>query len=282
MPTEKKHLMLRLGLPLSVLCAALLLYTLHRVRHPSTNPPAAPASSAATAPAAPGAPAAPANPSASPEIASRPAPEQEESSVAHAPVSAERETPRAPSLAGKSALATQTSCFVVAYHHKPLPSHSSDEACSHHRNLIRLKHAGINSPSLCIRVNGTPVKFQRVEGHPDQVLIGAVAGPKSVITARYCIGKVRCNEDCTIPKDEFMDAIGGSDDDSGAPAVAQWDADDTDEKETAEQTAKLTSELKRELASGDPEASGDGTYIFQDWLGEPEAAFACGARQARN
>jgi len=146
--------------------------------------------------------------------------------------------------------------FTLTFHHKPMASHSDEESCAQHQNLLKLKHAGFASGSLCVRVNDTPVAFRRVKGHADQILIGAIAGPKSKITARYCLGKTKCPKsasDCAIPKDEFMEAIGGE-----SASGGQWDAADS----TADVAAaeKATAELRREIAS-----EGAENPVFSGW-----------------
>jgi hypothetical protein len=93
----------------------------------------------------------------------------------------------------------------------------------------------------------------------------------------YCTGKNTSDftkkNDCVIPKDEFLDAIGGSDTDEGA--VAQWE--NTGNKEA---DAKLNNDVKRELADIDdaaPEHEGQGS-VFKDWLNEKTSP-SCGQVQ---
>src|SRR5207245_943996 len=115
---------------------------------------------------------------------------------------------------------------TMSFHHKTLASHPNEESCSHHKNLIRIKNPGFTSKSLCIRVNNTPVHFSAVKGKKNEFIIGPIAGPNAKITARYCVGKMKCSEDCTIPKDEFMDAIGGGSAQEGEKqnvALGQWE-----------------------------------------------------------
>lgn len=165
-------------------------------------------------------------------------------------------------------------CFVESFKHKPTPGHESEEACSHHKNLLKLSHSDINMKSVCVRVNDVPVKFDR-GGHGNEFVIGSIAGPQSVITVKYCTGKTACAEtkkdDCVVPKDEFLDAIGGGDPDDGA--VAKWDNTDT------AGDAKLNSDVKRELADIDDTATdnhGANASIFKDWIAEKPAP-ACAA-----
>jgi hypothetical protein len=161
-------------------------------------------------------------------------------------------------------------CFAETFHHKNLPGHNSDEACSHHRNVISLKHTDANVASLCVRVNGTPVKFEKVKGHRDQVMIGHIAGPNAKIVATYCVGKNRCDEECKIPKDEFMDAIGGSDEENAV--VGHWDSADAGD-------SALNDKLKKELASLDETAPTVSSSVFKDWIEDSEVP-ACGFKAA--
>ncbi len=180
----------------------------------------------------------------------------------------------------KEALANATGCFSITYHHKQLSSHSSDEDCSRHKNLLRLKHPRINMASLCVRVNNKAVAWEPVKGKDDEVIIAPVAGPKAKISARYCLGKVSCAEECKIApaaKDEFMEAIGGNDDDGKNPLVGQWDPNDADHD--GDVVGKIDPEMKKELAAvNENSGTGDNIYIFQDWISESEAP-ACEKKQ---
>jgi hypothetical protein len=172
------------------------------------------------------------------------------------------------------------SCFVETFHHKATPGHSDEEACSHHKNLLKLSHAG-NPAHMCVRVNGTPVKYER---KGDEVMIGSIAGPKSKITVSYCVGKLTCpevaKEPCTIPTDEFLEAIqGGSAADDGTPA-AQWEGADS------AQNNQLNAEVKKEISdiegadSKDEGARGPASVsIFKDWVNEQDVT-ACAQKQA--
>ncbi len=115
---------------------------------------------------------------------------------------------------------TPDACYTVTYRHKKLPTHQSEDECSHHRNEIQLPAHLQDLANVCVRVNGKAVRHQAVEGSDDQVVIGPVAGPNDVITAHYCVGQAKCQESCDYPKkevvmrDSFIDAIGGSDADA--------------------------------------------------------------------
>jgi hypothetical protein len=171
------------------------------------------------------------------------------------------------------------SCFTVTYTHKKMMSHSSEETCSHHKNVFKLPHDKVNPKSICVRLNGTPVRFSMNKKAPSEIMLAAIAGPDAKITARYCVGKNTCNEECVIPRDSFMDAIGGTEDMANTQ-IGQWSAE-ADEAE-AKHTAKLNADLKKELADLDESAPGtsEGLSIFKDWVGEPEAP-ACGSKHAK-
>ncbi len=141
------------------------------------------------------------------------------------------------------------------------------------RILSQLSHSDINMKTVCVRVNDVPVKFDRV-GHGNEFMIGSIAGPQSVISVKYCTGKTTCAEskkdDCVVPKDEFLDAIGGGDSEDGA--VAKWENGDN------AGDAKLNSDVKRELADIDDAATdnhGAKNAVFKDWIEDKPATPAC-------
>jgi hypothetical protein len=168
-------------------------------------------------------------------------------------------------------------CFFETFTHKPMDGHKTEEDCSHHKNLIKLSHAGANFKTMCVRVNEVPVKFERA-GNGSEILIGSIAGPHATISVRYCTGKTVCADakknDCVIPKDEFLDAIGGETDDG---AVAQWDNTD------AAGDAKLNADVKRELAdiqdSKEQAHSVTAAAIFKQWINEKSTP-ACGQKHS--
>ena len=127
------------------------------------------------------------------------------------------------------------------------------------------------------RVNDVPVKFERVKGKPSEFIIGAVAGPQAKVTARYCIGSHVCNEGCPVPRDDFAEAIGASEDEGGTVQISQWEAADP---KSAEKTARLNAELKRDLSDFEEAgASSEQMALFQDWVGDSGVP-ACGSKQA--
>lgn len=196
------------------------------------------------------------------------------SSLAPSVGSAAKESETAPVALTPSAPEVTDGCVTVAFQRKRNAGCTSDEGCTQMRNLIRIKHE--NPKSVCIRVNGTPVKFETVKGKSNEFMIGNVAGLKAEITARYCVGKANCGENCVVPKDDFMDSIGGGENFAPAPAqIAGWDSEKADKD--ADVGAHLDAEMKKELDRLDaPEQT---AQVFQDWIRGSENP-ACGMKQA--
>lgn len=174
-------------------------------------------------------------------------------------------------------------CFDLAFKHVPTAGHSDNESCARHRNVVTLKHKNVNLASVCVRVGKTPVKFDRYKPSAkeakagdvsdfDRIVIGTYAGPHTQVNVRYCLGKDSCNEDCKIPKDEFMAAIGAREDDGGPVQLGHWQKGDD-----GEQAAKLNSDLKRSLASFEESGAAEVGPLttFKGWE-SGEAASACG------
>jgi hypothetical protein len=171
-------------------------------------------------------------------------------------------------------------CFTVTYVHKKISSHSDGEACLRHKNLIVLNHpeqaenTKINTKSVCIRVNGAATKFAFVPNKSNQVIIGPEAGPHAKITARYCVGKSLCQEDCTIKKDEFMAALGA--DDSDAAAV-DWDGS----KEVAKEDSELENEMAKLNGNAEKRGGSSRPEVFEGWISEAHA-MACEQKSSGN
>ena len=160
-------------------------------------------------------------------------------------------------------------CILVSYHHKKMANHDDEETCSHHKNLLKVAHTPLNPSSICVRVNNTPVAYEKVKGKSDEIMIGSIAGPHAKITVQYCMGKNTCTDECKVPKDEFMDAIGGGEEQDTVSAQAgRWDPNDPTNKD-AELGEKVDREVKKQLAEGNALPQ-EGTYLFKDWISENE------------
>ncbi|MCC7442315.1 MAG: hypothetical protein IT285_11815 [Bdellovibrionales bacterium] len=157
-------------------------------------------------------------------------------------------------------------CFTLTFKHQDLAAHRDGEACLHHPNLMEIPAERLNRKSVCVRVNGTPVKHAVDRKHAGRVLIGAVAGPQSEISVRYCTGKLTCKEDCSVPKDEFLSAIGGAADGGSGFAEGQGAQDD----------AALEKELR---ALNDASGGGSDKQAFSGWLKQGKPSGACGTKE---
>lgn len=142
----------------------------------------------------------------------------------------------------------------------------SGEDLAQSRNLLRLTDLGIdqaiNPKSICVRVNGVPVKHRPLftKGKEKQLrglILDPIPNPKASITTTFCVGKNTCAENCKIPRDEFMDAIGGLDTKGGG-----WDSNES------EVMGALDGRLKRELEAGSD-------YELSDRWAHAQAEPAC-------
>lgn len=88
--------------------------------------------------------------------------------------------------------------------------------------------------ALCVRVDGTPVKYSFTSAKKDEVLIGTVQKQNSTLTMLYCQAQFACAENCTVPKDAFMDALAGEDGlNAEQEGNARWDAKGGSKEEAA-------------------------------------------------
>ncbi|MDR3607397.1 MAG: hypothetical protein P4M08_08455 [Oligoflexia bacterium] len=181
-------------------------------------------------------------------------------------------------------------CYTVSYKHKKLATHPSEDECSHHKNLVQLPRHVKDLASVCVRVNGKPVRHEMLEGASDAVVIGPVAGPSDLITAHFCVGTAKCKEACDYPKkeivmkDSFLDAIGGSkgadeavDDSLDEAHGGNWQQADAHAGE--EVSKALDPEIRKELQGGSKAVAGvrkpaskstASLEIFKEWLNEGE------------
>lgn len=110
------------------------------------------------------------------------------------------------------------SCFAFEYRHTDEAKSKDIEEFLDFTNAFPVLHAGVNAKSICVRVNQKPVPFQLVKDKhkKEEIMIGSVVGPESVIRVSYCVGKASCMEACPVAKKRFMDDMmsGALDDDA--------------------------------------------------------------------
>ncbi|MCM0606397.1 MAG: hypothetical protein KA715_09935 [Xanthomonadaceae bacterium] len=133
-------------------------------------------------------------------------------------------------------IAEEPPCKIVKM--KPV-----DGKGTYRKNLLILSESQLNTKSVCVKVDGTPVKFSLFQKKANQILIAGVSGAKAEIQVRYCRDKNLCKDDCKIPRDEFMDALGASDD--SGDSNARWE--DGKESDTEKNVAKQMNMFKEDL-----------------------------------
>jgi len=149
---------------------------------------------------------------------------------------------------------------------------ASKEVLKHAQNRVELAHAEVNAKSVCVRVDGVPVAW-KFAADKKTVLFGGLNKPNSLVSVRYCRGKVECAESCVIPRDEFMEALAGSDAEAEESTLG-W----TGSKESSREQGQLD----RELASfGELTDEDRKSEPYAKWSAEaPVEAEACGAKAA--
>lgn len=176
------------------------------------------------------------------------------------------DSPAAPQAEAVPAVPMEPKCFTVQYERKN--KNITEDAASTQKNIIALKHDVFDAGSLCVRVNGVPVRYKYDKNKPTEVMLSASVSPRAKITARYCLEKGSCSDSkCVIPKDEFMEAIGGIESADAGEDAATITGGDTKAKKANRKiasygdwtggaggkdvTTSLDADLKRELADMD-------------------------------
>lgn len=97
-------------------------------------------------------------------------------------------------------------CFTFNYQAK---DHKNPKTFGKHQHLITLKHGEVNPKSVCVRVNNQPVAFEFLKKEEPQVILKPILKSQVKITVQYCLRDTSCLDKCVVPKDEFMESIGG-------------------------------------------------------------------------
>ena len=161
----------------------------------------------------------------------------------------------------------KTGCFTVHYNHKKLSTHSDPETCFEHENEIALKLPksntslrGLNSKSVCVLVDGKPVRFRANTSDPHRLVFAPIAGPQSKVAARFCLGHSLCSQKCVPQKDAFLNVLEGDEEDT--TPVGNWDGSraNSDEENQLNSEVQAIDHEKGQLGSHRP--------VFSDWLME--------------
>ena len=154
----------------------------------------------------------------------------------------------------------KNNCIAFEYKHKVDAQARDIEDFLDDSNAFPIFHSDVNKNSICVKVNQKPVAFKLNKNKSsDEVLIGSVVGPDSVIRVSYCTGKVKCKESCATPKKRFMDDLmeDASNDEAFHDSWGKGD-NDADKKELRNKTKEL-----RAVASEN--ANLNDKSIIRDW-----------------
>jgi hypothetical protein len=138
------------------------------------------------------------------------------------------------------------------------------------KNRISVRDERFNPKTVCVRVDGVPVKHVVDSSAKDGswgLELGPVTKATSVVSVRYCTGKATCGESCVIPRDEFMEALAGVDDETAEKAAAVGWSGSRDESETEKK-------LERELVAFQDVTDDRLPGVYAKWT-PGEAAPSC-------
>ena len=103
---------------------------------------------------------------------------------------------------------SQPNCYTYEFRHLESAKEKDIEDFLDFSNAFPIAHENINKKSICVKVNQKPVEFQVLKLKTKQeIVIGPVVGPESVIRVSYCTGNAACREACTPQKKRFMDDL---------------------------------------------------------------------------
>lgn len=163
----------------------------------------------------------------------------------------------------------RSGCFLAKFEHHRTRGHTTREECSRHQNEIVLSQdngvlrAIQEKTPICVKLNGTPLEFEK---KGNRISFANVAGPDSVVTIQYCLGKSKCTDPCGPKKDAFLSAVGADEDDTSAGS-GQWDTADRDDGDLGTEFSDLLEAEKRQPRGA--------TASSTDWSTDPVTS-GCG------
>ncbi len=99
-------------------------------------------------------------------------------------------------------------CYTFEYRHHESAKAKDIESFLDFSNAFPLAAENVNKKSICVKVNQKPVEFQVLKSKgKEEIVLGPVVGPESLIRISYCTGTAQCRESCTAPKKRFMDDL---------------------------------------------------------------------------
>ncbi|MBU6154577.1 MAG: hypothetical protein KGP28_09780 [Bdellovibrionales bacterium] len=99
-------------------------------------------------------------------------------------------------------------CLTFEYRHQESAKSKDIESFLDFSNAFPIAAENVNKKSICVKVNQKPVEFQilKLKGK-EEIVIGPVVGPESIIRVSYCTGAAQCRESCIPQKKRFMDDL---------------------------------------------------------------------------
>jgi hypothetical protein len=102
----------------------------------------------------------------------------------------------------------QNNCFTYEYRHQKEALNRDIEDFLDFSNAFPVYHEKVSQKSVCVKVNGKPAAFKLVKSKDKQeIVIGSVVGPESLIKVSYCTGTAPCKESCVVKANRLMDDL---------------------------------------------------------------------------
>jgi hypothetical protein len=180
--------------------------------------------------------------------------------------------------AGEIAKATPTpkpdsNCFTFDYQHKKEARQKDIEDFLDYTNAFALLHKNVNEKSICVKVNQKPVAFKVVHSKStDEVVIGSVVGPESVIHVAYCVNKANCTEACAIKTNRLMDDLMS---DAGDDEEFKDSWGDTDDAHKKDQKKELKSRVKELRAVASENKDLEKNSVMRVWENLDQKEWVC-------
>jgi hypothetical protein len=176
-----------------------------------------------------------------------------------------------PSLPGSQPIHEDHHCYAFEFRHKEEIKSRDIEDFLDFTNAFPIVHANVNPKSICLKLNQKAVNFTVIKNKSKQeeVVVGSIVGPESIIRLSYCTGTARCKEDCTPPKKHYMDEL-MSDANQEDNFSDSWgkEAGDDSKKEIVKKTRELRTMASEHKSLND-------RAMMRDWNTKAHSDWAC-------
>ncbi len=177
----------------------------------------------------------------------------------------------APSSPGSQPTHEENHCYAFEFRHKDEIKSRDIEDFLDFTNAFPIVHANVNPKSICLKVNQKAVNFTIIKNKSKQeeVVVGSIVGPESIIRLSYCTGTSRCKEDCTPPKKHYMDEL-------MSDANQEDTFSDSWGKEPSDESKKEIIKKSRELRTiANEHKSLNDRAMMRDWNTKAHSDWAC-------